>query len=85
MSPPEALPTRQGRAWYAALRADALAAAAPSGYYEQLAARADDGGVHSAEHAVSIGVVQKDIGRTFPERPAFQSAAARTRLFHVDP
>lgn len=74
---PPSLPTAQGRGWYAALDAATFAAASSSDYYEDLAERGLE--AQSVEHMI----VEKDIGRTFPERPAFQSPAARTRLRRV--
>ena len=74
---PPSLPTAQGRGWYAALDAATFAAASSSDYYEDLAERGLE--AQSVEHMI----VEKDIGRTCPERPAFQSPAARTRLRRV--
>lgn len=66
--------TSRGRQWYAALKADALF---EDGLYETLAARAPL--VKSKE----LGVLDKDIGRTFPDRISFQGEEARTRLRRV--
>ena len=57
--------TSRGRQWYAALKADMIL---EEGLYEKLAARAPS--VKSKE----LCVLDKDIGRTFPERACFQSA-----------
>ena len=76
-----ALPTAQGRLWYAALRAEALASTVPEGTYEALAERASV--VSPSRRSTEHQIVEKDIGRTFPERPAFQSAHARDRLRRV--
>lgn len=72
-----AVPTPQGRAWYAALGAEKLRLAADPHLYEDLAVRART--ACSDEHAV----LDKDIGRTFPERPEFQTPSARDRLRRV--
>ena len=69
--------TTHGRMWYAALGADRLRGECPDGYYPQLVARAAC--ACTDEHAV----LEKDIGRTFPERPEFQSAELRARLRRV--
>ena len=73
-----ALPTAHGRAWYAGLGAEKLRLACEEDLYETLVQRVNSG-VRTKEHAV----VDKDIGRTFPERAEFQSSAARTRLRRV--
>lgn len=69
--------TAQGRAWFVALDAASLQHAAEEGLYERLADRAPH--VSSKE----LAVLEKDIGRTFPERHEFQTTAARNALRRV--
>lgn len=70
--------TTRGRLWHAALGADQLRrAASESESYERLAELAKT--AKSREHMV----LEKDINRTFPERAAFQTDAAKNRLRRV--
>ena len=69
--------TSQGRAWYAALMAERLQTQAEPGEYEALTARI--GIVPTSE----LDVIDKDLGRTFPDRAEFQTAAKRAALRRV--
>ena len=74
--------TAQGRLWHAALNAERLRVAEDGPQfvncsYQKLAERAKT--AKTQEHLI----VEKDINRTFPERPAFQTEAARNRLRRV--
>ena len=69
--------TAIGREWYAALGARRIHEAAPEGEYERLAERSLSLRTHE------LGIMQKDIGRTFPDHAEFQTPAARTALRRV--
>ena len=67
----------QGGVWWAALCVEQLATSEPDDTYEQL--------VEQSRHADSptLTVVERDIPRTFPERPDFQIGDAPERLRRV--
>ena len=69
--------SRRGRLWFEALRADLLQQEAAPDLYESLAAKA------STLSTPELTVIEKDIGRTFPERQEFQSDQSRERLRRV--
>ena len=67
-----------GRLWWTALGAERLArSASEEGSYEVLVARAPN------MRSVELSLVEKDVGRTFPDRSEFQVGDARARLRRV--
>ena len=69
-----------GRVWWASLGADSLVADVPRAKYEELVAAAD--GLELPEgspKADELGVIEKDLRRTFPEDPAFGAVEAPLR------
>ena len=70
--------TAHGRLWWTVLGAERLQlAASEEERYEVLADRAPN------EESVELSLVEKDVGRTFPDRAEFTGPAARQRLRRV--